>query len=53
MLIKIVWYDVFERKTLECVVADGNADWCICHALDQCGIAVRLPRKYLCLVSSR
>lgn len=36
MFIKIVWYDEFERKTLECVVADGNAAWGICHALDQC-----------------
>jgi hypothetical protein len=36
MFIKIIWYDVFERKTLECIVADGNAAWSICHALDQC-----------------
>lgn len=38
MLIKIIWYDTSERRSLECVVADSAAAWGVCNALDQCDL---------------
>lgn len=35
MLIKIIWYDDYERTTLECIVASNDAAFCICDALDR------------------